>query len=73
MSELEFIEEFKKLCVKYGLLIGGCGCCDSPYVYKPTEVIVENHKAKGERALTREEFEKELNENIEHLKNTVEE
>ncbi len=27
-----FLQELSELTKKYGLAIGGCGCCDSPWV-----------------------------------------
>ncbi len=27
-----FLKEYDKLCEKYGVSIGACGCCDSPWV-----------------------------------------
>lgn len=33
MSKLEkFLEELSELTKKHGLAIGGCGCCDSPWI-----------------------------------------
>ena len=29
---LDFLEEYRKLCEKYNLSIGACGCCNSPWV-----------------------------------------
>jgi hypothetical protein len=29
-----FLEELTKLSKKHGLVISGCGCCESPYVMK---------------------------------------
>lgn len=28
----KFLEELSELSNKYGLIIGGCGCCGSPWV-----------------------------------------
>ena len=28
----DFLEELTKLTKKHGVLISGCGCCDSPYL-----------------------------------------
>ena len=28
----EFLNEYEKLCNKYNLSIGACGCCNSPYL-----------------------------------------
>ncbi len=28
----QFLDELTKLTQKYGLIIGGCGCCESPWV-----------------------------------------
>lgn len=27
-----FLEELKELTLSYGIVIGGCGCCGSPYL-----------------------------------------
>ena len=33
MENLElFLKELTKLSQKYGLKIGGCGCCNSPFI-----------------------------------------
>jgi hypothetical protein len=32
-KELAFLRELSKLTVKYGIAIGGCGCCGSTYLY----------------------------------------
>lgn len=28
----EFLKELSELTQKYGFVIGGCGCCDSPWI-----------------------------------------
>ncbi len=28
----QFIEEYKVLCAKHTIHIGGCGCCGSPFI-----------------------------------------
>jgi len=36
-----FIRDYKKICVKYGIYVSACGCCDSPWmngVSKPKEI-----------------------------------
>ena len=33
-----FLEELTELTKKYGLYIGGCGCCHSPYIYTYDEI-----------------------------------
>ena len=32
-----FLAELSALTIKYGLIIGGCGCCGSPYLYSNDE------------------------------------
>lgn len=36
---IEFLDEYKKLCLKHGVFLDACGCCNSPWVTKvdPTE------------------------------------
>lgn len=31
-STSSFLTDLLALCVRYGVTIGGCGCCDSPWV-----------------------------------------
>lgn len=31
-DEAGFLHELSELTKKYGLVVGGCGCCDSPYL-----------------------------------------
>jgi len=33
----EFLKELTKLSLKYGITIGGCGCCGSPYLKDHTD------------------------------------
>ena len=39
-----FLEELEQLTNKYGLIVGACGCCNSPYIHKKGELcnIAEN-------------------------------
>lgn len=34
-----FLRDLTELTNNYGIAIGGCGCCDSPYLYEPTKRI----------------------------------
>lgn len=27
-----FLEEYEQLCRKHGILVGSCGCCESPWL-----------------------------------------
>jgi hypothetical protein len=39
----KFLEELSALTKKYGIEIGGCGCCDSPYLvsrHEGTDYII---------------------------------
>jgi Leucine-rich repeat (LRR) protein len=39
MSKLEeFLKDLTELTIKHGIIIGACGCCDSPYLYGYGEV-----------------------------------
>ena len=29
---MNFLREYEKLCRKYGVYVGACGCCDSPWI-----------------------------------------
>jgi len=50
----KFLKEYEILCKKYKIIIDGCGCCGSPFIYSEKEMQDGN-------------FEEELKENIEHL------
>ena len=30
-----FLKEYGELCVRYGIIITACGCCDSPWMIEP--------------------------------------
>jgi hypothetical protein len=34
-----FLRDLAELTNNYGIAIGGCGCCDSPYLYEPIKRI----------------------------------
>ena len=48
----KFLEELSKLSNKYGFVIGGCGCCGSPWVKDVNSGVIlddlefENNKYK---------------------------
>jgi len=43
-KKLEFLEEYRKLCLKYGCYISACGCCGSPWVVESSgEDEVDDH------------------------------
>lgn len=44
-NQKEFLEELTALTHKYGIQIGGCGCCGSPAIYK-TEPISREEATK---------------------------
>lgn len=48
----QFLTELRDLCGRYGYKIGGCGCCDSPWIVvggdKPIDV--GNLRADGQEA-----------------------
>ena len=37
---LDFLAELTELSKKYRILIGGCGCCGSPYLQSPDGISV---------------------------------
>lgn len=48
----EFLVELRDLCGRYGYKIGGCGCCDSPWlvVGEDAPIDVGNLSADGQEA-----------------------
>ncbi len=36
----DFLRELAALTNRYGIAVGGCGCCDSPYLYKPKGYVM---------------------------------
>ncbi len=61
MSE-QFLVEYEELCLKFGLVVDSCGCCDSPWVKKPDP----NNSGPGSGHGT-------IKEHLEHLKKEMEE
>jgi Fe-S oxidoreductase len=44
-NEVKFLEEYKVLCLKYGIIVSGCGCCGSPFLSNANEgEILDNIK-----------------------------
>jgi hypothetical protein len=33
-NQVKFLLGLRELTLKYGVAIGGCGCCNSPYLYE---------------------------------------
>lgn len=40
-----FLEELSALTRKYGFIIGGCGCCGSPWVLKEDDPVYTGDRA----------------------------
>lgn len=52
MNKLEeFLKELSELTIKYGFIIGGCGCCGSPYIFdeKGNDVLEDLYFDKNEQ------------------------
>jgi Zn-finger nucleic acid-binding protein len=59
----EFLDELTKLSDRYGVVIGGCGCCGSPWLDKLNGERVLKYEAdendiRGFRAITENDPEK---------------
>jgi len=51
MSQEQFLEELTALTIKYQIVVGGCGCCGSPFllVMNTNNVIADNLKFEENR------------------------
>lgn len=52
----KFLKEYKELCLKYGIKVEACGCCDSPWMLeaydeKDIEEHIEHLKEEMKRTL----------------------
>jgi hypothetical protein len=47
----EFVKDLNKLTAKHGVVIGGCGCCSSPYLY-----LLEKARKDGKYSFHPENF-----------------
>lgn len=56
----DFLTELEALYKKYGVIITGCGCCGSPFLYSKDEMIQHGEDEQY--------FEAQSKENIEHLR-----
>lgn len=43
---IDFLREYRELCKKHNIFIGGCGCCNSPFLEEGEPDI--KHLLKGE-------------------------
>lgn len=48
----EFLEELTSLTKKYGIVVEGCGCCGSPFLYKKEGIEDSEHYVIYEESLT---------------------
>ena len=53
-KEVEFLNELKNLMKKYNASIGGCGCCDSPWIEVDGSEVCCNVKINSEGIFTTE-------------------
>ncbi len=47
----DFLKEYEKLCQKYSVSIGGCGCCGSPFINYAEDQYIENIKFNQEKGI----------------------
>ena len=40
---LSFLKEYKEFCQKYGLYVGACGCCNSPWIVEGNREEIVDH------------------------------
>jgi len=40
---LAFLDKYEELCKEYGVYVGACGCCNSPWLVKGYEKEIEEH------------------------------
>lgn len=61
---IEFLKEYKRICEKFGIVIGACGCCNSPWLTVPYD---EDNDIPWQIKHLLEEYNSDASRNYDHL------
>lgn len=56
MKFVNFLRKYEQLCEEIGVHVGGCGCCDSPFMLETSEGELKNHIKHLKEIYERESF-----------------